>query len=127
MAFRVGQKVVYVGAPDGLEPYDNQDLPDLVKREVYVVRDYDTRAVHWHGTATVRLEEIYAPAEPSRLGPWEPGYCETCFRPVQERKQSTETGMSILRGLLKTKKIPETTTSHHSERAISTQAAEQGE
>jgi hypothetical protein len=49
------------------------------------------------------LEEIIRPPFHSEQA--ETGFDQRRFRPVQERKQSTETGMSILRSLLKSERV----------------------
>jgi hypothetical protein len=110
MAFRIGQKVVCVDdsceAPGTVctMPSGHQfvircsDLDGLTKGTIYTV----AAVKRWHGEVDLVLSEI----KRTRDDDGDPeGFRATRFRPVQERKQSTETGMSILRSLLKSERV----------------------
>lgn len=101
MSFHIGQKVVCVrNTPVGQElRYATGRRSNKIQiGQVYTVREIDTRAMHLHGVATVRLVEVINDTRMTSVGEWEPGYPASCFRPVVERK--TETGMAILREIL---------------------------
>jgi len=99
--FRIGQKVVCVrNFPVGQEVrYSTGARSNKIQiGSVYTIREVDTRAVHLHGVACVRLVEVVNDVQQTTVGPWERGYPATSFRPVVER--GSETGMAILREIL---------------------------
>lgn len=108
MAFNIGQKVVCVDAsihPEHERPwleYD-RDLEGLTLGQIYTIRDigfsvFDDHPVVW-------LEEIRRRKAHPHAGFKEAPYWIGRFRPLQER--STETGMAILRKILKGAKVDE--------------------
>lgn len=106
MTFRIGQKVVCVrNAPQGQEIKYSTVLQSkkLKIGSTYTIRDIDMRAVHLHGVATVRLDEIVNETYMSSVGEWETGYPETCFRPIVDK----QTDISIFTAMLNTKKVRE--------------------
>jgi hypothetical protein len=101
MTFRVGQKVVCVrDRPIGKEiAYATGPRSTKIRvGEVYTVRDFDTRALHIHGVACVRLFEVVNEVKETCIGPWEGGYPAPCFRPVLDAKKKTD--ISVFTALL---------------------------
>ena len=99
MTFRVGQKVVCVrNAPQGQElKYSTGLQSNKIKiGSTYTIRDIDLRAVHLHGVATVRLDEVVNETYMSSVGEWETGYPETCFRPIFDKQTDISFAHEIL-------------------------------
>jgi len=99
MTFHVGQKVVCVRArPVGNEVrYATSNFSGKIRLgATYTIREVDTRALHLHGCACVRVEEIINPVRQTTVGLWEDGYPAPCFRPIIERK----TDIAIFTALL---------------------------
>lgn len=97
---RIGQKVVCVrDRPQGIEcRYATGRRSIKIKiGNIYTVRDIDFRAVHLHGVATLRVEEICNEVRETTVGPWEQGYPVSCFRPLQERKNDGESFVNALK------------------------------
>lgn len=102
--FRVGQKVVCVrNTPEGKElAYaSGKQSSKIAVGSIYTIREIDTRALHLHGVACIRLCEIVNSVRPTIVGEWESGYPATCFRPVIERK----TDISIFKKMLTPKRV----------------------
>lgn len=112
MNFRIGQPVVCVddSIPEVDRVYSRRlkrsfhligDLSGLKRGAVYTVRGID---VDWADeTPVLFLEEIIRQRGPDEEQ--ETGFAQRRFRPVQERKQSTEAGMSILLKLLRGERV----------------------
>lgn len=94
--FHVGQKVVCVDDQNWTSPSLTFERPILGR--VYVVRGFTP-------TGTVKLEEIKGLVRNWRYFYGEGGWLASRFRPVISR--STESGMSILRGILNGQRVPE--------------------
>lgn len=94
MAFRVGQKVVLINnTPDrGYRIYP-EDRPFFIKGDIFTISEVGLRGSGYHDEPCLRLKELR----------WK--YRQSRFRPVVEK--STETGMAILRKILKTQKVEE--------------------
>lgn len=93
--FYIGQKVVWVGNPNG-----KKSPPEyrLTKGKIYTIRDIDLRAVDLHGCATIRVEEMIRPVvfaiDVDLI--WEIGYHPNSFRPLVKKK----TDISIFTAML---------------------------
>lgn len=109
--FRVGMRVICVDAkfPDPNGGYGDEVLPE--NRCAYTIRDI---GIHpdpaYQEFASVLLEEIVNKARPYTntdriVRTFEPRFRATRFRPLVTK--STETGMSILRGISNGQRIPE--------------------
>lgn len=95
MAFHVGQKVVCVDDAIG----DHTHLKELILGEIYTIRGNDPESI----TNGVLLEEIRLPI----IKPWklEMSFRASRFRPIVEKKYTTEAGMTILREILERETI----------------------
>lgn len=106
--FKVGQKVVCVDTDIHQELEKpglvyNRELDGLVKNKIYTIRDIGFS--HFENYPVVWLEEIRRPRPHRHAGFPEAPYWAGRFRPLQER--STETGIAILRSILKGAKVDE--------------------
>lgn len=74
MAFRVGQKVVFVAGVKVDRPLGKKDWPAfLTNGTIVTIRDIDTRYVASFGICGLRFEEYHHPEEPAgRFGMVEP-------------------------------------------------------
>jgi hypothetical protein len=97
MAFRAGMKVACVDAspPRDGGSWGASDVP--VEGAIYTVR----AVVVFEDCLQLQLDEIKRSDLAVKMYGPQIGYWAGRFRPVQ----STETGMTILRGLLKTQKV----------------------
>lgn len=95
--FHIGQKVVCVD-DDWSHPLRHEVMTVPQKNIVYEVRGFDPSA---READFIWLVEI---CNPPVYGA-EPSFAATSFRPLISR--STESGMSILRGILNGQRIPE--------------------
>ena len=97
MTFRIGQRVCCIArfnrrslGIDGV----GVTLPEVGK--VYTVRGFSPLR------SGIMLEEIVNPCLPSLLGPQEPAFVVSCFRPLVDRKFD----LSVFTRLLDTERAP---------------------
>lgn len=96
--FRVGQRVVCVAEFDQADVAAKLGVIIPVKGSIYTVREFVENPVD--GEVGLRVREIDNKVMVHSCGMLaEPAFAARCFRPLQ----STETGMAVLRGLLKTR------------------------
>lgn len=100
MAWYVGQRVVCVDDNWAVPAKTNQTFP--IKSEVYTIRDVVTH----RGEVALRFVEILNPLvlcddiyDKKTFYAWH-------FRPLTDTKKSTETGMDILREIVRNPKTP---------------------
>jgi hypothetical protein len=112
--FHIGQKVVCVRdeAEGDLEcRYSGGGKSSKIRvGNVYTIREIDTRAVHLHGVASVRLVEVCNPEKMTTVGMWETAYPVACFRPVVEKK----TDISVFEEILKRETVDDRAPAHSS-------------
>jgi hypothetical protein len=119
MTFRTGMEVECINDAGT----NTLDIPELKNGQHYTIRWVGTQCDIFGEFLGVRLQGVSRPCDRAEDMP----FGAFRFRPVQERKASTETGMAILNKLLTPEKIGVGTTDNlRTERAISTLTAEQG-
>lgn len=104
MTFRIGQKVVCIGIDDWLPPHRVEGVAVPQIDGIYTIRNFVTAHT---GDTCLRFDELRNAEYPFIEGMTEPGFRTKWFRPLIERKSSTEAGFSILDDIRKRETLDE--------------------